>query len=193
MAAKNEKRKRTPKTWSWSDHDDWYCTVEEKTVFLNNHSANVTLSLLHVRDGKNEMPRKKVFAPPPPPPPGKPLEICGKCNKQAAVVAWDGCSPSDFAWLINPSNESARPLMGPISQVPLTNRLRPKKDCYDIDAWIKFSLNKYEAWQFLEQLTYKKQVLLIIVLKGSTWNCYQILILPMPWTLRSIVLITKSC
>ena len=39
---------------------------------------------------------------------------------------------------------------------------------------------------------YKKQVLLI-VLKGSTWNCYQILILPMLWTLRSIVIITKSC
>ena len=41
-------------------------------------------------------------------------------------------------------------------------------------------------------MNYKKQVLLI-VLKGSTWNCYQILILPMLWTLRSIVLITKSC
>ena len=39
-------------------------------------------------------------------------------------------------------------------------------------------------------LNYKKQVLLI-VLKGSTWNCYQILILPMLWTLRSIVLIVS--
>ena len=57
---------------------------------------------------------------------------------------------------------------------------------------VSFSLIVLPLFGTLFPTNYKKQVLLI-VLKGSTWNCYQILILPMLWTLRSIVLITKSC
>ena len=46
-------------------------------------------------------------------------------------------------------------------------------------------------FETLFPMNFKKQVLLF-VLKGSTWNCYQILILPMLWILQSIVLNTKS-
>ena len=60
---------------------------------------------------------------------------------------------------------------------------------FSTSGTVSFSNRAPLIWNSLPNL---KQILLI-VLKGSTWNCYQIPILPMLWTLRSIVLITKSC